>query len=116
MRLACRFPATVGVNTTVAMQLEPAASVVSQVLLAMEKSPVLAPEIAMSRMVIADEPPLVSFTCCNVPAEPTGTASHTTLVGFTKTATTEMQPVNCREHSAKSAAKRIVPVCFAALI
>src|SRR5579862_909161 len=102
IRLAWRVPAAVGAKTMVAVQVEPAGSVAPQLLLAIKKSPVLGPESAMLRILIDDDPPLVSCTVCDAPSEPTGTLCHDTLEGFTKTATTEAQPVNSRTQRLKN--------------
>jgi hypothetical protein len=96
-RLACRVPATVGAKIRSAAQLEPASSVLPQVLLAIEKSPAAAPESAISRMLIADDPAFVSVTACELAREPTAMLPHETLVGLTKTADIDAQPVNRRQ-------------------
>lgn len=106
MRLAWRIPAAVGAKTKVAVQLEAAARVVPQVLLTMEKSPGLAPSIEMLLILIADDPPLVSFTVCEAPSEPKATFCHETLVGLTNTAMTEEQPVTKETQMRRSALNR----------
>lgn len=107
--LAWRIPAAVGAKINVAVQLDPAARVVPQVLLTIEKSPGLAPEIEMLRMLIADEPPFVSFTVCEAPSEPTATFCHDTLVGLTNTATTETQPVKYKAQARRNTLNQSAP-------
>jgi len=58
LSVAVRVPVAVGLNTIVAVQLEPAARLVLQVLLDRLKSAMFAPEMAMLLMVIEVVSPL----------------------------------------------------------
>lgn len=100
-----RAPAAVGTKSTVAVQLDPAASVPPQVLAGIEKSLAFAPETAMLLIEAADVPSLLSVTICALPADPTRTLVHETLFGeaVSATATARMQPVCCKAHHARDA-------------
>ena len=98
VNVAWRVPATVGTKSNVAVQLAPDASMVPQLWLVIEKSPGLAPDMAIPLMRIADVPPFVRVTVCALPGDPTATPSQEMLVGFTKTATTETQLVSGSRH------------------
>jgi hypothetical protein len=83
VRVAVRVPVAVGVKVTAMLQLDEGARVAPQVLLAIAKSPALAPEMAMLFTVNAAVPPLVNVTVCGELVEPTACRAKDRLVGFT---------------------------------
>jgi len=92
VRVAWRFPVSVGVKVKVTVQFEEPARVAPQVLLAMAKSPALAPDTPMLLIEIGELPILLKVTGMGVPVEPRATLPHTRLRGSTRTPATR-QPV-----------------------
>src|SRR5579862_3746454 len=81
--VAVRVPLAVGPNTTFAVQLAPAASVVLQVLLKIAKSPGFAPLKVMQLILMVAVPGFVSVTVFCPPLEPIATAAQVSLAGET---------------------------------
>jgi hypothetical protein len=95
VKVASRVPAACGVKIIATVQLEEAARLSPQVLLAIAKSPAFAPEIPMLVIAICEVPTLLTVTTFGVPVEPKATLLHTRLRGATRTPTTR-QPVKGR--------------------
>jgi hypothetical protein len=109
--VAERLPAAEGENSKVTAQLEAAARVEPHVLLEIEKSPALVPEIAMLLMVMEPEPPLVRVTVWGSPTDPTSTLPQVTTMGATPTAAIDEQPVvqEMASDSSRERTKAILP-------
>jgi len=73
LNVAVRVPETVGLNTTVMMQLAEAARLDPHVLVEMLKSPGFAPPIAMLLIVIVALPVFFSVAVCDALEDPTFT-------------------------------------------
>ena len=92
-RTAERLPDVVGAKTTLAVQLEDAASEEPHVLLLIRKSPGFVPDIAMLLMLIELVPLFVSVTAFAAPLLPTATDTQFRLVGETEALPEPVAPV-----------------------
>ncbi len=92
--VAVRVPRADGVKSTPTVQLEEAARLPPQVLLAMAKSPGLAPEKAISVMVIALAPVLVNVRDWGVLVVPAAVAEKDRLDGASVAFKSEPVPDN----------------------
>lgn len=101
-KVAWLGPAAVGAKSKLTVQLAFEARVVPQVSPAIEKLRVFAPDIAMLLRLTEDAPRFVRVTVCRLPLAPTATSCQETLVGFTRTPTTEVQLVSGIRHRASS--------------
>ena len=100
LSVAVRVPVAVGPNRIFAVQLAPAASVVPQVLLKIEKSPGLAPLNVMLPMVIAVALPLVRVATFCPPLLPMATDAHEMLAGDTDACAKQNIPGSTNERIA----------------
>jgi hypothetical protein len=99
-KLAVRAPEACGEKIMFAVQLAETASVVPHVLLKIEKSDGLAPEIITLLIVSTVVPPFVSVTTFCPPADPTATLAQERLVGEAATAAIAAFPL--RAHKARA--------------
>jgi hypothetical protein len=92
-RIAERLSDVVGAKTTLAVQVEDAASEAPHVLLLIRKSPGFVPDVAMLLMEIELVPLFVSVTVFGAPLLPTATDAQLRLVGETEALPDPVAPV-----------------------
>jgi hypothetical protein len=85
LSVALRVPAAVGLNCTLAEQLEEAARLVVHVLPASTKSPAFVPEIATLLMVMAEESPFDNVADCAALVAPMVVLANVRLDGLAET-------------------------------
>ncbi len=93
LNVAVRAPETVGLNTTVMVQLAEAARLDAHVLVEMLKSPGFAPPMAMLLIVIVALPVFFSVVVCDALEVPTFTLPYARLEGLTVALFVDVEPV-----------------------